>query len=140
MSGSAPSWAVGSSIAMEKTLASVLESTPVHGDVPPRCGAVKLRPPVVSNRFLMPSKSKKNASLRAPAKNVKLSSCAMFGVGPKDTSTASKIFSPTAYGDSASSFTARNTSTVCRPSAGSEKTKLNAMSFCRSPSLSMASR
>ncbi len=29
-----------------------------------------MRLPVVSNRFLMPSKSKKNASLRAPAENV----------------------------------------------------------------------
>ena len=34
--------------------------------------AVKFRSPEVSNRFLTPSKSKKKASLRAPAKNVKL--------------------------------------------------------------------
>ena len=65
-----PSSLVGSSSTIENTLASVFESTPVHGDWPPRWGAVKFRPPVVSNRFLMPSKSKKNASLRAPAKNV----------------------------------------------------------------------
>ena len=70
---------------MEKTLASVLESTPVHGDSPARCGAVKLRPPEVSKRFLIPSKSKKNASLRAPAKNVISRRVAMFGVSPNDT-------------------------------------------------------
>ena len=68
--GLAPSSLVGSSITVENTLASVFESTPVQGDLPPRCGAVKFLPPRVSNRFLMPSKSKKNASLRLPAKNV----------------------------------------------------------------------
>jgi hypothetical protein len=46
------------------------ESTPVHGDLPPKWGAVKFLPPLVSNRFLIPSKSKKKASLRLPAKNV----------------------------------------------------------------------
>ena len=70
MSGPAPSLLVGSSMAVEKTLASVLESTPVHGDSPPKWGAVKFRPPEVSKRFLIPSKSKKNASLRLPAKKV----------------------------------------------------------------------
>ena len=55
----------------------------------------------------MPSKSKKKASLRAPAKNVKMPDVAMFGVFPKDTSTASKIFDPTASGSSASSSRAR---------------------------------
>ena len=44
-SGSAPSALVGISSTIENTLASVLESTPVHGESPPRCGAVKLRPP-----------------------------------------------------------------------------------------------
>jgi len=102
---------------------------------------VKLRPPDVSNSSLTPSKSKKNASLRAPAKNVKLApDVKMLGVLPKDTSTASKIFDPTASGSSASSSVAKYTSTVCRPSAGSENKKLNAMSLRRSPSLSMASR
>src|SRR5271169_450554 len=61
---------VGSSITVENTFASVFESTPVQGDLPPRWGAVKFLPPLVSNRFLIPSKSKKEASLRAPAKNV----------------------------------------------------------------------
>ena len=88
----------------------------------------------------MPSKSKKNASLRAPAKSVKESDWAMIGVGPKETSTASKISSPTARGDSASALMARNTSTLWWPSCGSEKTKLNAMSLSRSPSLSIANR
>jgi len=140
MSGWAPSAVVGSSIAIENTLAARLESTPVHGDVPPRCGAVKFRPPVMSNRLLMPSKSKKNASLRGPAKNVTESDWAMTGVVPLETSTASKILSPTASADSASLSWARKTSTVWRPSTGSEKTKLNAMSSRRSPSLSMANR
>src|SRR5579872_6560296 len=57
-------------IAVENTLACVFESTPVHGALPPRCGAVKFLPPLVSNRLLIPSKSKKNASLRLPAKKV----------------------------------------------------------------------
>src|SRR5829696_8159406 len=70
ISGAAPSSLVGSSITVENTLASVLESTPVHGDWPPRWGAVKFLPPEVSNRALIPSKSKKKASLRAPAKKV----------------------------------------------------------------------
>lgn len=70
----------------------------------------------------MPSKSKKKASLRAPAKNVNPSDVAMTGIGPKDTSTASKIFSPTASGSSASAPTARYTSAVWRPSTGVENT------------------
>src|SRR5215831_15663525 len=53
-----------------KPFACVFESTPVHGDLSPRCGSVKFRLPLISNRFLMPSKSKKNASLRLPAKKV----------------------------------------------------------------------
>ena len=44
MSGFAPSSLVGSSITVEHTLALAFASTPVHGDLPPRCGAVKLRP------------------------------------------------------------------------------------------------
>ena len=52
----------------------------------------------------MPSKSKKNASLRAPAKNVKLPAVTMFGVLPKETSTPSKIRDPTASSDSASAL------------------------------------
>ena len=59
---------------------------------------MKLRPPEVSNRFLTPSKSKKNASLRAPAKNVKMPDETTFGVLPNDTSTPSKILDPTALG------------------------------------------
>src|SRR4029079_2689709 len=39
-----PSSLVGSSITVENTLASVFESTPVQGDLPPRWGAVKLDP------------------------------------------------------------------------------------------------
>ena len=69
---------------------------------------MKLRLPEVSKRFLIPSKSKKNASLRAPAKNVKSPDVAMWGSSPtKDTGTFEKIFSPTASADSASSFAAR---------------------------------
>ena len=84
---------------------------------------MKLRLPEVSNRFLTPSKSKKNASLRAPAKNVKSPDVAMWGSSPtKETGTSEKIFSPTASADSASSLAARYTSTVCLPSRGSEKT------------------
>src|SRR6476469_8800128 len=81
ISGLAPSSLVGSSITVENTLASVFESTPVQGDLPPRWGAVKFLPPRVSNRFLMPSKSKKNASLRLPAKNVILPALTMLGLG-----------------------------------------------------------
>src|SRR5580704_18098169 len=44
-SGRAPISPVGSSSTVDSTLASVLESFPVHGDGPPSCGAVKLRPP-----------------------------------------------------------------------------------------------
>jgi len=36
-------------------IGSVLDSTPVQGDLPPRWGAVKFRRPRVSNRFLIPS-------------------------------------------------------------------------------------
>jgi hypothetical protein len=43
---------------------------------------VKLRLPEVSKSSLTPSKSKKNASLRAPAKNVKLPEVAMWGSSP----------------------------------------------------------
>src|SRR3954468_8643956 len=121
-SGSAPRKLVGISMAVEKTLALVLESTPVQGDSPGRVSAVKLRPPEVSKRFLTPSKSKKNASLRAPAKNVKSPDVAMGGSSPtKETGTAERIFSPTASADSASSSAARYTSTVWLPPRGSEK-------------------
>src|SRR5260370_42064652 len=54
MSGLAPSSLVGSSITVENTLACVFESTPVHGDLPPRCGAVKFLPPLVSKQVLDP--------------------------------------------------------------------------------------
>src|SRR5579885_3519383 len=87
---------VGASIAIEKTLAWVFESTPVHGDLPPTCGSVKLRLPRVSNRFLMPSKSKKNASERLPAKNVHAPHFMMFGCGPKETSPPAMILVPAA--------------------------------------------
>ena len=70
----------------------------------------------------MPSKSKKNASLRAPAKNVMSPAVTMLGSGPNETSTPEKIFSPTASASRASSPVAMNTSTVCLPSCGSEKT------------------
>src|SRR6185369_1084037 len=79
MSGSAPRKLVGISMAVEKTLASVLESTPVQGDSPGKVRSVKLRLPEVSKIFLIPSKSKKNASLRAPAKKVKSSDVATCG-------------------------------------------------------------
>src|SRR6476620_1153852 len=108
ISGSAPRKPVGISMAVEKTLALVLESTPVQGDSPGRVRSVKLRLPEVSNRFLIPSKSKKNASLRAPAKNVKSPDVAMWGSSPtKETGTSEKIFSPTASADSASLLAAK---------------------------------
>src|SRR3979490_1646640 len=103
MSGSGPGKLVGISMAVEKTLAWVLESTPVHGDSPGKVRSVKLRLPEVSKRFLTPSKSQKNAPLRAPAKNVKSPDVAMWGSSPtKETGTFEKIFSPTASADSAS--------------------------------------
>src|ERR1700750_784784 len=68
-----PSSLVGNSTTVENTLASVLESTPVQGDLPGvRCGSVKFRLPRMSNRFLMPSKSKKKAWLRVAQKKVEL--------------------------------------------------------------------
>lgn len=70
----------------------------------------------------MPSKSKKKASLRAPAKNWYPSDSAITASLPNDTSTPSKILSPTASGDSASAPVARYTSTVWRPDTGSENT------------------
>ena len=108
MSGLAPRKLVGISMAVEKTLASVLESTPVQGESPGNVRSVKLRLPEVLKRFLTPSKSKKNASLRAPAKNVKSPDVAMWGSSPtKETGTSEKSFSPTASTDSASSSAAR---------------------------------
>src|SRR5271155_386601 len=86
MADLAPSSLVGNSIAVEIIFASVFESTPVHGDLPPRRGSVKFRFPLVSNRFLIPSKSKKNASLRLPAKKVYGPDLMMLGLAPKDTS------------------------------------------------------
>src|SRR6201991_2698889 len=119
MSGSAPKKLVGISMAVEKTFASVLESTPVQGDSPGRVSSVKLRLPEVSKSSLTPSKSKKKASLRAPAKNVKSPDVAVCGSSPtKDTGTLEKSFSPTASTSSASSSAARYTSTVCLPSTG----------------------
>src|SRR5260370_24734099 len=100
MSGLAPSSLVGISITVENTLACVFESTPVHGDLLPRWGAVKFLPPLVSNRFLMPSKSKKKASLRLPAKNVQVPDLTTFdlatsGLAPNDTSPPALILLPT---------------------------------------------
>src|SRR5262249_30853911 len=45
ISGLGSSSLVGSSITVEHTFACVFESTPVHGDLPPRCGSVKFRLP-----------------------------------------------------------------------------------------------
>jgi hypothetical protein len=42
-----------------------LETTPVQGDSPGRVRSVELRLREVSKRFLIPSKPKKKASLRA---------------------------------------------------------------------------
>ena len=42
---------------------------------------MKFRLPLVSNRFLIPSKSKKNASLRLPAKNLMVPDCHDIGLG-----------------------------------------------------------
>ena len=78
ISGVGLSWLVGSSITVENTFACVFESTPVQGDLAPRCGSVKFRLPLMSNRFLIPSKSKKNASLRLPAKKVLLPDLMIF--------------------------------------------------------------
>src|SRR4029079_2645849 len=117
-----PSSLVGSSITVENPLASVFESTPVQGDLPPRWGAVKFLPPRVSNRFLMPSKSKKNASLRLPAKNVILPALTQLGLGPTDTSASLMIFVPTASGERDSAPFAMKTLTVCLPSCGFENT------------------
>src|SRR5882757_10879482 len=46
IAGLAPSSLVGSSNAVENTLASVFESLPVQGDLPPRRGEVKFLPPL----------------------------------------------------------------------------------------------
>src|SRR6476660_9753486 len=111
--GLAPSSLVGNSIAVENTLACVFESTPVHGALPPRCGAVKFLPPLVSNRFLIPSKSKKNASLRLPAKNVQVPDLTMLGLAPKETSASAMIFVPTASTERDSAPFATRTLAVC---------------------------
>src|SRR6516165_7760855 len=121
-SGRGLSSLVGNSTAVENTFAWVLESTPVHGDLPPRCGSVKLRLPRISNRFLIPSKSKKNASLRLPAKKVYGPDLMMFGVGPKETSASVTIFVPTASGERDSAPSAMNTLNVCLPFCGCENT------------------
>src|SRR5229473_1523636 len=122
ISGLAPSSLVGSSITVENTLASVFESTPVHGDLPPRWGAVKFLPPEVSNRFLIPSKSKKKASLRLPAKKVYSFDLTMLGLAPKDTSASAMIFVPTASAERDSAPFATNTFAVCLPFCGGENT------------------
>src|SRR5712672_3372890 len=119
-SGLPPSSRVGISITVEKTLACVFESTPVHGDLPPRCGAVKFLPPEVSNIFLIPSKSKKKASLRLPAKNVYSFDLTMLGLAPKDTSASVIIFSPTASTERACAPFATKTFAVCWPFCGVE--------------------
>src|SRR5262250_2144505 len=111
---------VGNSIAVENTFACVFESTPVQGDLPPRCGSVKFRLPLISNRFLIPSKSKKNASLRLPAKNVYAPDFMILGEGPKDTSPSEMIFVPTASGERDSSPFATKTLTACLPFCGFE--------------------
>ena len=83
---------------------------------------MKLRLPRVSNRFLIPSKSKKNASLRLPAKKVYGPDLMMFGLAPKETSPSAMIFVPTASAERDSAPFAMNTFTVCLPFCGFENT------------------
>src|ERR1700732_785888 len=113
ISGLGSSSLVGSSIAVENTFACVFESTPVHGDLPPRWGSVKFRLPLVSNRFLIPSKSKKNASLRRPAKKVYGPDETVFGLVPKEPSASETIFAPAASAERDSAPFAMNTLKVC---------------------------
>src|SRR5258708_33289090 len=122
ISGLPPSSRVGSSITVENTLACVFESTPVHGDLPPRCGAVKFLPPEVSNRALIPSKSKKKASLRLPVKNAYSIDLTMLGLASKDTSASVMILVPTTSADRASAPFATKTFTVCLPFCGVQNT------------------
>src|SRR5215472_539387 len=119
-SGLGSSSLVGSSIAVENTFACVFESTPVHGDLPPRRGSVKFRLPLISNRFLIPSKSKKNASLRLPAKKVYGPDLMIFGLALKETSASAIIFVPTASAERDCEPVATNTLTVCPPFCGFE--------------------
>src|SRR5262245_61268852 len=52
----------------------------------------------MSNRFFIPSKSKKNASLRLPAKKVQGPDLTIFGLAAKETSASAIIFVPIAFG------------------------------------------
>ena len=81
-----------------------------------------MRLPEVSKRFLTPSKSKKNASLRAPAKKVISPAVTMLGSAPNETSTPEKIFAPTASAERACWPVAMKTSAVWVPFRGSENT------------------
>src|ERR1700721_3803534 len=109
ISGFGLSSLVGSSTAVEKTFAVVFESTPVQGDLPPKWGSVKFRLPLMSNRFLIPSKSKKNGSLRLPAKKVYGPDETIFGLVPKEHSASGTIFVPTLSAERAPAPFARNT-------------------------------
>src|SRR4029077_13143294 len=110
-----PSSLVGSSNTVENTLASVFESTPVQGALTPTWSDVKFRSPNGLYRFLIPSKSKKKASLRLPVKTVSLPAFMSLGLGPKETSPSAMIFVPVASTDRASAPLATKTFTVCLP-------------------------
>ena len=68
--------------------------------------------------FVMPSKSKKKASLRLPAKNVRSPARTMLGVAPDDSLM---IFVPAASGESGLSACRRIDVDVWRPSAASRR-------------------
>ena len=131
---------MGISTAIENTLASALESIPVHGASPPNRGAVKFRLPRMSKRFLIPSKSKKNASLRAPAKNVQSPDRTTWASGPNETGPEETTCSPTASAERACAPVATWTSKVWLPSTGGANTKLIATSSRWSPSVSIPNR
>ena len=76
----------------------------------------------VSNRFLTPSKSKKKASLRAPAKNVMSPEVTMFGCRAEGHLDVGEDLVADGFGERDCSPVAMNTSTVCWPSTGVEKT------------------
>jgi len=106
---------VGSSITIEKMFASVLESLSVHGDSPPRCGAVKFRPAARVEQALDPVEVEEERIAAHAGEESVVAGRDDVRVRPKETPAPSTTFSPSASIERASSPVARNTSNVWAP-------------------------
>ncbi|OEJ50181.1 hypothetical protein BGK72_04820 [Streptomyces agglomeratus] len=121
--GSASSSSLGISRAMPRTFLSAPQSTPVHW-----------------KSLRMPSRSAKNGSLRRPAEKRYGPASTTWGSAPKETGASVMNSCPPGSGLRACAPVAQYTLAVCCPSAGGEKTKLNATSGRSSPSTSTLMR